>query len=62
MQKREGFLLVNGQIMRYRAAVHLPNANAVIIDSYVRKPDKPDISGIRVTVIQLILVENGLRG
>ncbi len=45
-----------------RAAVHSPNANAVIIDTYVRKPDKPDISGIRVTLIQLILEENGLRG
>ncbi len=45
--------------MRFHAAVHSPNATAVIIDAYVRKPD---ISGIRVTLIQLILAENGLRG
>ncbi len=51
--------MVNGQIMRCRAAVHSPNAYAVIIDAYVRKPE---ISGRRVTLIQLILEENGLRG
>ncbi len=61
-QKREGFLLVNPRIMGFRAAIHSPNANAVIVDAYVRKPYKPDRSGMRVALIQLILMENGLRG